>query len=138
MDTKIAITSNKKGTIIGHAGKCAFYYIYTIDSEGNFKKDSLELEKGKRLHDSLDEEGSENPIFDMNMILTHGIGQGAVEKLAAKSVKAYIIQETDPDTAINKLIEGTLKAYVSDNQHNNGHDHAGCNCTCGGGGHSHN
>ena len=59
------------------------------------------------------------------------------EKLAAKNVKAYIIQETDPDTAINKLIDGTLKAYVSDNEHQS-HDHAGCNCTCGGGGHSHN
>ena len=95
------------------------------------------MEKGKRLHDSLHGEGLENPIFDMDMLLTHGIGQGAVEKLAAKNVKAYIIQETDPDTAINKLIDGTLKAYVSDNEHQSG-DHAGCNCTCGGGGHSHN
>lgn len=137
MNTKIAISSNKKEAITGHAGKCSLFNVYTIDSEGNYKKETLELEKGNRLHDSLHGEGLENPIFEMDMLLTHGIGQGAVEKLAAKNVKAYIIQETDPDTAINKLIDGTLKAYVSDNEHQSG-DHAGCNCTCGGGGHSHN
>ena len=35
MNTKIAITSNKKEAITGHAGKCSFFNVYTIDSEGN-------------------------------------------------------------------------------------------------------
>jgi len=153
MNTKIAISSNKKGTITEHAGKCSFFYVYTIDSEGKYTKDTLELEKGQRLHDSFENTATENPIFDMDMLLTQSLGQGAIENLATKNVKAYIIQETDPDTAINKLIEGTLKAYVSDNQHHHEHNNNNCcssdsndhdhnhkehSCGCGNGGHHHN
>lgn len=136
MQTKIAITANKKEAITGHAGKCPFFYVYTINSDGKYTKDSLELEKGQRLHDSFSNDSADNPIFEMDMLLTQSLGQGAIEKLASKNVKAYIIQETDPDTAISKLVSGTLKAYVSDNEHQ--HEGGGCNCTCGGGGHHHN
>ncbi len=139
MHTKIAISSQDKKTITGHAGKCRNFVIYTVDTEGNYTTKPLNLEKGEALHDSFQGTSQSNPIFDMDIFLTQSIGQGAIEKLATKNVRTYIIEETDPETAINKLIEGTLKAFSNvghHHDHEHGHDHgqghAGCNC---GGGH---
>jgi hypothetical protein len=48
-------------------------------------------------------------------------------------VACYKIEETDPDTAIDKLIKGTLEAVAPVS-----HEKSGCNCNCGGGhGHNH-
>lgn len=140
MITKIAITSQNKRTVTEHAGKCRNFFVYEVDEEGNIKKDMLLLEKEQMLHESLHSEGTENPIFNMNMLLTGSIGQGAVQKLAAKGIRAYIIKETDPDTAIEKLIQGTLQAYANAHHHHHDNDHeheghGGCGCNCGGGHH---
>jgi predicted Fe-Mo cluster-binding NifX family protein len=137
MLTKIAISSQNKRTITGHAGKCHHFYIYTIDENGNFEKESLTLEKGNALHDSFHGDGNpKNPIFEMDIFLTESIGQGAIQKLTGYGVRTHIIKETDPDTAIKKLIEGTLQAYASTpHEHNHNHDHqhgeGGCK-NCGG------
>lgn len=144
MHTKIAISSQNKKTITGHAGNCNHFFIYTVDTEGNYEKESLKLEKGNTLHDSFQGTAGHNPIFDMDIFLTQSIGKSAIQKLEEKKVRTYIIEESNPETAINKLIEGTLKAFSNEGQHHHdhehghghdhGHGHAGCNC---GGGHHH-
>ncbi len=142
MSTKIAVSSQNKKTISGHAGKCRHFFVYTVDEQGNYEKESLQLEKDKTLHVSFQESATDNAIFDMDIFLTQSLGQSAIQKLAAKDVKAYIIQEEDPDTAIKKLIEGTLKAYSNvdhhhEHSHDHGHEHGHAGCNCGGGGHHH-
>jgi len=42
-------------------------------------------------------------LFDIDILLTRGIGNGAIQKLAKHSVACYKIEETDPDMAITKL-----------------------------------
>ena len=37
-------------------------------------------------------------------------GNGAIDKLAKYGIACYKIEESDPDIAINKLINGTLEA----------------------------
>ena len=138
MQTKVAVSSQNKRTITGHAGKCYHFYIYTIEEDGSYQKESLKLEKGNSLHDVLHGPVENHPIFEMDILLTQSIGQGAVQKLASKNLRAHNIQEEDPDTAIKKLIEGTLQAYASaphDHSHHHHHHHehgeGGCS-NCGG------
>jgi predicted Fe-Mo cluster-binding NifX family protein len=135
MSTKIAVSSQNKKTITGHAGKCLHFFIYNVNSEGNFEKESLTLEKDNSLHEGIHGINRAHPIFDMDILLTLSIGSGAIQKLATKGVTAYNIQENDPDMAIKLLIEGTLKVYSNHSHSHEGHQHghAGCNC----GGHSH-
>ncbi len=122
MHTIVAVSSQNKKTITGHAGKCHHFYLYNIDEAGHFTKESLTLEKGNSLHDVLHATVKNHPIFDVDILLTQSIGPGAIQKLAAKKVLAYNILETDPDTAIQKLIEGKLQA-VANTAHHHHHDH---------------
>lgn len=136
MHTTVAISSQNKKTITGHAGKCYHFYIYTIDEDGQYTKESLTLEKGNSLHDVLHATMQSHPIFDVDILLTQSIGPGAIQKLAAKKVSAHNILETDPDTAIQKLIEGTLQAVANvehhhHHEHNHHHGEEGCS-NCGG------
>jgi len=69
-----------------------------------------------------------HPIFDADILLAAQIGQGAINRLAQKNVRAYITRQTDPDTAIKELIEGTLKVV---DMSTSTHEHGGCGGGCG-------
>jgi len=72
-------------------------------------------------------------LFDVDILLTRGIGNGLIQKLAGQNVACYKIEEADPDTAIEKLIKGTLEAVAPVS-----HEKSGCNCNCRGKhGHNH-
>lgn len=135
MITKVAITSEDKSTISGHIGTCNHFFVYEIDDNGSFTRSSLELNENQILHYSFHEDTStepQNPLFEMNMILTTKLGEGAFNNLARHRVAAHQIMEENPDEAIQKLVEGTLQAYrVGD------HHHHGGGCCGGGGSHQH-
>lgn len=131
MKTIVAVTSQNKKTIFEHAGKCRNFLIYTIDDNVVIDKKLLELSKEETLHNFFHQETNSmvtSSLFDIDILLTRGIGNGAIQKLAMQNVVCYKIEETDPDTAINKLINGTLEAMSPVS-----HDKSGCNC----GGHHH-
>jgi predicted Fe-Mo cluster-binding NifX family protein len=51
------------------------------------------------------------------------------------NVAAYVIQEKDPDTAVEKLLNGTLEAFEPDSHHHDHHEHVhegSCGGNCGG------
>jgi predicted Fe-Mo cluster-binding NifX family protein len=131
MTTKIAITSQDKETVSGHVGMCNHFFLYEVDEEGKVQKKSLELADNQILRYSFHEDPSpnpQNPLFEVDFLFAKGMGQGAVNNLAARNVKAYSIEEENPDIAIQKLIEGTLEAFSEEGSHG-----GGCNC----GGHHH-
>lgn len=133
--TKVAITSEDKQTVSGHVGMCNHFFIYEIDENGTIEKKSLSLNENQILRYTFHEDPSENPtnpLFEVDILLANGLGQGAVNNLAAHNVKAHSIREVDPDIAIQKLIDGTLEAYAV-GHHNHKEGEAGCNC----GGHHH-
>ncbi len=124
MKTIIAVSSQNKKTISAHAGACRNYYIYTIENDKIITKELLELAKEETLKYTFHEDtngNSKNKLFDVNIILTQGIGTGATSKLAMQNIKAYVIEETDPDTAVDLIIKGELKAVIPS-------EHAGCSC----------
>jgi predicted Fe-Mo cluster-binding NifX family protein len=131
MKTKVAITVQNKRTISEHAGRCKNYLIYTIENSEVTQKYLLELTEEETLH-NLFHNGNAGAsiLFDMNIILTRGIGQGAINKLASHNIVCLKVDEKDPEQAIEKLINGTLEAYAPISV-----EACGCNC---GDGHKHN
>lgn len=136
MKTIVGVTAQNRKTIFEHAGKCKNFLIYTIDDNIVINKKLLELSEEETLHHFFHQKNSDansaNSLFDVDILLTRGIGNGAIQKLAMQNVVCYKIEETDPDTAINKLINGTLEAMSPVS-----HDKSGCNCNCGGHHHHH-
>ncbi|MCC7521714.1 MAG: hypothetical protein IT220_08790 [Flavobacteriaceae bacterium] len=132
MSIKVAITAQDKQTISGHAGHCDHFFIFEIDEEGQYQKSSVEVTDADSLHNFLHGDAAQfenHFIKDVKILLTQDIGQGAVQKLARQKIAAYIIREDDPETAIQKLVEGTLEAYANEG--------GGCGCGSGGGHHEH-
>jgi len=129
MKTIVAVASQNKKIIFEHAGKCRNFIIYTINDTIIESKNVLELKEKETLHTTSH---SENGIFNsflsgVDILLTRGIGEGLIQKLARNNVACYKIEEKDPDTAIEKLINGTLEAIAPVS-----HDKSGCNCNCRG------
>ena len=115
MKTIVAITSQNKKTVTKHAGECKNYLIYTIEEYKVTNKIILELQENETLKYTFHIDQNENPknsLFDVDIILTRSIGRGGVNRLAKQNVIAYIIEEKDPEMAIEKLIKGTLEAIT--------------------------
>ncbi len=126
MSIKIAVTAQNRKSISSHAGACRNYHIYTIEDNGSFKKELIELAKNETLKFTFHEDQSKHPknyIFDMDFLLTGGIGQGGVNKLAIQKVIVFVIKETDPDTAIQKFINKNLVIFEPENHHQKGHSY---------------
>jgi predicted Fe-Mo cluster-binding NifX family protein len=114
MNTIVAVTSQNKKTISEHAGKCRNFIIYTINNNEIEQKRLLELSLEETLHNFFHGENSlkSSVILDVDIILTKGIGEGLIQKLAIHNTTCYKIIESDPDSAIKKLINGTLEAFA--------------------------
>jgi len=127
----VAIGTGRPGTrIAAHAGRSKHFLIYELhaDDEQNVRlhsKKQIELKDDEILHEVLHRfpvDFSGHPLENADIILTGGIGTGAVQKLLFAGKRAYAVAEKDPDEAIRKLIEGTLQA-IPPHSHHHGHHH---------------
>lgn len=60
---------------------------------------------------------------NIDAVITSGMGQGAVDGLAAVGIKSYSGAMGDPVKAVEKLIEGELKNVGANCS---GHEHGSC------------
>ncbi|MFN3398227.1 MAG: NifB/NifX family molybdenum-iron cluster-binding protein [Sulfurimicrobium sp.] len=93
---KIAVTSQNRKTITGHAGKCRKFWIYDIEDKKIVNKTLLELALEQSFHES------------------HGAGQGLIRRLNNMGIQGFVTQETDPDAAVAAYLDGTLKPGQSE------------------------
>jgi predicted Fe-Mo cluster-binding NifX family protein len=126
MSTKIAVTSEDKKSMRGHAGQCKNYTIYTVNDDGQYEKEFVELAPNETLKFTFHADKSENPtnyLFGMDLLLTTHIGLNGVNNLARNGVKALLVKEAaSTDEVIEKLINGTLEIYEA-MPHNHDHNH---------------
>jgi len=133
MKRTIALTYQNRKFVSGHAGRCRNFFIYTVDDDKILSKELLELPKEKVLHEAFHNPelaGQPHPIFDVDIFLVGGIGIGAINKLKNHGVNTHIIRETNPDTAVNKFLAGTLEVLNLENYDKD-------SCGCGGEGQHH-
>ena len=129
MKAKIAVTTNKNGDQVAeHAGHGVYFKIYEVDEQAGLTGSKIiKVDKEHTLHNLLHNpqlNPQEHEVLQCQILLTGGIGMGAINKLYQLGVRAYIIEETNPDEAINQLINGTLKAVdPAVYQHNHNHEH---------------
>lgn len=115
---KIAITSQNRKTITGHAGKCRKFWLFDIENSAVVNKELLELPIEQSFHSSAP--GTPHPLDDINVLITGGMGNGLVQRLAAKGIQGIITSETEPDKAVSALLAGTLK-HEADKAHEHHH-----------------
>lgn len=108
---KIAVTSQNKKNLTGHAGKCTRFYLFTLDNHQNIiSKELLELPPEKMLHNHLHGPNPDehHPLFEMDVIVTGHMGMGFKNRMEAKGIKALATPEQDIDKAMELLLKGTL------------------------------
>lgn len=114
---KIAVTSQNRKTITGHAGKCRKFWIYEVDGRTVVGRNLLELPIEQSFHES---HGDEHPLDDVNVLISGGMGSGLHSRLRQKGIDALVTGETDPDQAVAAYLAGILPAQMPD-AHSHGH-----------------
>jgi len=117
---KIAVTSQNRKTITGHAGKCRKFWVYEIEDSEVKGKSLLELPIEQSFHES---HGQPHPLDTMHALITGGMGQGLVRRLSAKGIEGLVTSETDPDQAVAAYLGGRLETRPSEEHHDHADHH---------------
>jgi predicted Fe-Mo cluster-binding NifX family protein len=104
---KIAVTSQNRKTITGHAGKCRKFWIYEIDDKKIVNKTLLELALEQSFHESP--AAGQHPLDGINVLISGGAGKGLIRRLSNMGIQGLVTPETDPDSAVAAFLSGTLK-----------------------------
>ncbi len=115
---KIAVTSQNKREITGHAGKCRKFWIFDISDGKISNKHLLELPKEESFHESSKQ--AAHPLDDIQVLITGGMGTGMVQRLEMKGIEGFITSEIAPEQAVTAYLAGTLE-NLPPHQHGHGH-----------------
>lgn len=119
---KIAVTSQNRKTITGHAGKCRKFWIYEVEDSAVKSKNLLELPIEQSFHESHGD--AAHPLDEANVLICGGMGTNLQQRLKQKGILAIATSETDPDQAVAAWINGTLpEAAPEADEHEHGHGH---------------
>lgn len=119
---KIAVTSQNRKTITGHAGKCRKFWIYQIEDDRVLGRELLELPMEQSFHESG--HGAAHPLDDVNVLICGGMGQGLRGRLLQKGIQALATSETDPDRAVEAWLGGRLEELPPEAGHDHHHEHS--------------
>lgn len=103
---KIAIASQNRKHVTGHAGRCRKFWIYEIIDGQVVDKALLELPMEQSFHASPPD--APHPLDGVQVLITGGMGQGMVTRLAQKNIEGLITTEPDPDRAVALYLAGSL------------------------------
>jgi predicted DNA-binding protein (UPF0251 family)/predicted Fe-Mo cluster-binding NifX family protein len=103
---KIAVTSQNRRLVTEHAGKCRKFWIYEVVEGEVRNKRLLELPKEQSFHDSP--RAAPHPLDTVDVLITSGMGRGLERRLRERGIEAVVTRETDPDTATQAYLAGTL------------------------------
>lgn len=117
---RIAVTSQNRKTITGHAGKCRKFWVYEVEGNDIRGRDLLELPIEQSFHES--DHDAAHPLDDVDVLITGGMGFGLQQRLKQKGILAVATSETDPDRAVAAWLAGSL-AEVTPEEHGHDHDH---------------
>ncbi|WP_374509528.1 NifB/NifX family molybdenum-iron cluster-binding protein [Niveibacterium sp.] len=141
--TLVALTTQNRTTITGHAGMCRNFMVFKLDGPEVTQQRVVELKPEQRFHEIAD--GTPHPLDGIDLLISGGMGAGLQQKLARRGIESLITSETDPLRALTLLVQGALpvlspaaQAHHHDHEHGHAHDHghphaegqrcAGCRC----------
>lgn len=125
LDIKIAVTSQNRKTITGHAGMCRKFWVYEVADREITIKNLLELPIEQSFHES--DHATPHPLDGVNVLICGGLGFGLQNRLRQKGILAVATVETDPDQAVAAWLAGSLVKLAPDahdgHEHGQGHGH---------------
>lgn len=117
---KIAVTSQNRKTITGHAGKCRKFWIYDVEGKTVKGRTLMELPIEQSFHESHGDNA--HPLDGIAALITGGMGSGLLARLKQKGIEGLVTPETDPDRAVTDFLDGRLETSAAD-VHSHGHAH---------------
>jgi predicted Fe-Mo cluster-binding NifX family protein len=122
---KIAVASQNRKTVTGHAGKCRRFWIYDIEAGVAKGRQLLDLRREQSFHEHAGAEP--HPLHGVQVLITGGMGEGLARRLASMGIEGLVTTETDPDRAVSAFLAGTLPLGQPEAHgeplHPHGHDH---------------
>ncbi|MEK8089191.1 NifB/NifX family molybdenum-iron cluster-binding protein [Thermithiobacillus plumbiphilus] len=103
---KIAVASQNRKHVTGHTGRCRKFWIYEIIEGRVVDKTLLELPMEQSFHASPP--NATHPLDGVQVLISGGMGQGMVTRLARKGIAGLITTEPDPDRAVALYLAGGL------------------------------
>jgi len=122
---KIAVTSQNRKTITGHAGKCRKFWLYEVAGQQVQDKQLIELSIAQSFHEVAHSGAAAlaaHPLDGISCLIAGGLGRGLQNRLKHQGIQAIATAETDPDRAIAAWLAGTL-VEIDPEAHEGGHDH---------------
>ena len=116
---KIAVTSQNRKNITGHAGRCRKFWVFSIEGNSIVDKNLVELPKEQCFHDSSPHD--DHPLDEIDVLISGGMGQGLVRRLQRKGIESLVTTEVDPETAVSLYMKGQLKTEAP-RPHSHGQD----------------
>ncbi len=98
----IAVTSQNRRSITGHAGKCRNFWLYRIEDGAISDKHLLELPIDQSLHAQHD--GLSDGLQGIDVLISGGMGAGLHRRLGQYGIAALLTDSTEPDVAVNALL----------------------------------
>lgn len=106
---KVAVVSKNFETITGKTGQARRFLLYETNVEGEVNLlEKLEISDTEpTFHDLHYDDITPHRINGM-VLITREAGEGLTERLSRRGITVYITSETDPKTAIKKVVDGTI------------------------------
>lgn len=103
---KIAVSSQNLKTITSHAGKCRNFRVYDIENKEIIHKTLLELTLEQSFHESHAE--APHPLDGVDVLISGSAGANLLSRLDGMGIQSVVTPQTDPDSAVNAFLNGTL------------------------------
>jgi len=104
---KIAVTSQNRRTVTSHAGRCRRFWIYHVRDGAPVGRELLELPREQSFHESSP--GEAHLLDGIQALISQGMGDGLVRRLARMGARGYLTEASDPDEAVRRWLDGTLR-----------------------------
>ncbi len=104
---KIAVTSQNRRTVTSHAGRCRRFWIYEVRDGAVVGRELLELPREQSFHESRAADA--HPLDGIEALISQGMGEGLVRRLAGMGARGYLTDESDPERAVRLLLDGALE-----------------------------
>ncbi len=116
---RIGITSQNFRSINGHAGKNRRFLVFEGLSDGSVQLvERMDLPKAMSLHEF---HGDNHPLFEFDVLITGGCGQGFRQRLASRGVRVVTTGETDPQRAAEAIAQGRELPPAPPHDHDHHH-----------------
>lgn len=119
---KVAVASQNRREVTGHAGRCRKFWVYRIDDGAVVGSELLELPKERSFHEH--DVHLPHPLDGVRVVITGGMGVGLARKLEARGIEAIATTEPDPDQAVAAWLIGTLERLPAEEAHDHEHGHS--------------